>query len=157
TTLRWRVGPAEFATVGGITVGAFTAPQRWAQIRMRYRLSSKFAFAMAAGRASPIALSLDPRTAPRTQLCIQFAPLAKAAGGITPAPKLFVRRFIAASLHDGRAAIHVQCREARTLEVRSDLTEWQPVSMQYVTGGWWELVLAAEPGVHTIQIRMDNG
>jgi len=50
-------------------------------------------------------------------------------------------------------------RQARALrlEVRGDITEWEPVEMSRIGGGWWELVVAAEPGIHSIQLRIDGG
>lgn len=156
-TLSWRLGAAEFGAVAGVTVGAFTAPQRWAQARVRCQLTQRLALALATGRTTPIALSLDPRTAPRTQLGIEFSPVAHASRSPYAVVRLEARRFSAVSLHDGRVAIHLACRDARVIELRGDLTDWQPVAMQRIGGGWWELVLAAEPGVHSVQIRLDGG
>jgi len=157
TTLRLRRGRAEIAALGGVTVGPYTAPRTWAQARARCQLSARWALSLIAGKASPVALAFDPHSAPRTQLGVEFAPLLKSAPVAGTGLRATARRFSAASLGDGRVAIHVECHDARTLEVRGDLTEWEPVAMQRITGAWWELVVAAEPGVHSIQLRIDRG
>lgn len=156
-TLRWRNGRSEIATIAGITVGPFTAPQRWAQARLRYRMTPQWTLTFAAGRASPVALTFDPRSAPRTQIGVEFTPLrargAETAADFLPRP----RHWTVVDLGGGRAALHLECRDAARLEVRGDFSDWEPLAMEPLGGGWWEGIVHAEPGLHAIQLRMDGG
>jgi hypothetical protein len=46
---------------------------------------------------------------------------------------------------------------ATKVELMGDFTEWQPVEMARQSATRWRVRLAAEPGVHYLNVRYDGG
>lgn len=55
------------------------------------------------------------------------------------------------------ATIRVRMERASTVEISSEVTEWQPVVMRLAADGWWETELRAAPGTYRMNIRVDGG
>ncbi len=45
---------------------------------------------------------------------------------------------------------------AARVAMRGDLTGWQAVTLQRAEGDWWHAVLAVEPGVYHVDVRIDG-
>jgi len=41
--------------------------------------------------------------------------------------------------------------------VAGDFTDWKPVHMEPLHGGWWYQWLSVAPGVHRVQLRLNGG
>jgi hypothetical protein len=51
----------------------------------------------------------------------------------------------------------IRVERARTVEVRADFTDWQPVALAPVGNGDWWLTLRVPPGLHQVLMRVDGG
>ena len=57
----------------------------------------------------------------------------------------------------GRLAIFLRCQDAKRVELASDFTDWLPTALEPAGGGWWELIVPVEPGLHRVRARLDGG
>ncbi|MFI5371665.1 MAG: hypothetical protein ACHQ52_08910 [Candidatus Eisenbacteria bacterium] len=155
--LRWRVGRVELETVTGFTFGDEAPMLRWAQGTVRVQVARQLMLIASAGRRPAPSLAFDVTAMPRTMIGLQLAPWASSswamAGGIRPR----ARSWMARPLADDRVAIHLRCQDTRMVELAADFTDWAPVAMSPIGGGWWELVAPAEAGIHHVRVRLDHG
>jgi hypothetical protein len=57
----------------------------------------------------------------------------------------------------GRRTLRVVAPRARAVEIRGDVTGWDPVVLVERGGGRWEVELALPPGLHQLMLRIDGG
>jgi len=65
--------------------------------------------------------------------------------------------FRAVILGDGRYRLALRLDAAARVELASDCTGWRPVAMVHRGGNLWEIDLPITPGVHHVNIRIDDG
>ncbi len=53
--------------------------------------------------------------------------------------------------------VRFRVRDARHVEIRSNLTAWVPTPLERADDVTWRVTLPAEPGVHRLAIRVDGG
>ena len=53
--------------------------------------------------------------------------------------------------------IRIRSQSATTVEVMGDFTGWEPVRLDSEGSGWWSVTLAATPGLHEMNMRIDGG
>lgn len=157
TALRWRRGRVEMGTIGGVTVGEGTSMRRWAQATVHLQTSSRMLLLAAYGQRPPASLAFDPTARPRTMVGLQMALWASPdwamAGALTPS----VRDWRTRMRQDGRLVAFVRSRDARMVELIGDFTDWTPVRLTALEGGWWTGTFDVPPGLHQVQVRLDNG
>jgi hypothetical protein len=107
------------------------------------------------GRESPIAFGFDPHGALRSEIGIELTP--RRSDGRPDPNRPPPGHWSAVRLDETRVAIHVRCAGARRVELRGDLSEWAPLAMSGVGGGWWEAVVHVDAGIHEVQLRVDGG
>lgn len=67
------------------------------------------------------------------------------------------REFVMTPLRGGARSIRIYRPDAAIVELAASFTQWAPTRMQSLGGGWWELVVALAPGLHSLNIRADGG
>ena len=60
------------------------------------------------------------------------------------------------ALPAGREVV-VRVPGAARVELAGDFTDWRPVDLQPVENGAWRTLIAIEPGLHRLAIRIDDG
>ncbi len=55
------------------------------------------------------------------------------------------------------AIVRVRLAHASKVEISSEVTDWQPVTMTLAADGWWEAELRARPGTYRVNVRVDGG
>ena len=58
---------------------------------------------------------------------------------------------------DSLRIVTVRLRQASTVELMGDFTDWEPVSMMQSPNGDWTLERIVSPGTHRVAIRVDGG
>jgi hypothetical protein len=58
---------------------------------------------------------------------------------------------------DSLRIVTVRLRSAKVVELMSDFTDWEPVSMSQTPNGDWTIERAIAPGTHRVAIRADGG
>ena len=157
STLRWDGTRVEFESVAGVTVSALTAPRRWAQASLAYRLWPHLAVVASAGSRAPQVYALDPAGEHRTSVALRFSEWQSSA----PRPTLAARAQISDcrlhALGAARYAIRVRAAGARRVELTGDMTQWQPIPMAFLGAGRWEAIVEMNPGLHQLNLRADGG
>ncbi len=155
--LRWRRGRFELGTIGGVTVGEGTPMHRWAQATLHLQSGPRVLLLASYGQRPAASLAFDPTARPRTMVGVQLAlwasPEWAMAGALTPR----MRDWRARRSQDGRLIAFLRCQNAHLVELTGDLTDWSPVRLTALEGGWWSASFPVEPGLHQVQVRLDNG
>jgi hypothetical protein len=156
SALRWRHGPIEVATLGGVIVGNGFFPKRWAQATLEARATSRLNFLAAFGNRPTASLAFDPSARPRTMLGAQLAlgPGREAVRGVAPPPAMSA--WHVRSLGKDRRRLSLRSRIASLVEIEGDFTGWTPVTLNATGSGWWEGTLVIPPGLHQVRIRLDG-
>jgi hypothetical protein len=157
SAVRWHFGRMELTAIGGLTVGARTAPQRWAQASMHLQASKRMRVLAAFGQRPAASLAFEPAARPQTMLGIQVAPWASHEGGAPHVTVPVARQWRAELLDDGRTTVRLRCRHASRVELAADFTDWAPIAMTATGDDWWETSLTITPGLHQVQVRLDGG
>jgi len=155
SALHWQLGRVELAAIGGVTLRGTHTPQRWAQAAVNVRATPQLLVTAAIGQRPVASLAFDPAAGPRTMLGFRFEPLAGHPIEAPAAPG--IRTWTTRRLAEERTAVRVRCPDATRVELAGDFTDWTPVSLAPLGGGWWggEWVVAA--GLHQVQVRVDGG
>ena len=156
-TLRWRAGRLSLATVGGLSMGEGVSPRRWAQAMVEWQLTRRLLLMGSLGERPAPSLAFHSEAHPRSMIGLQFAPWSTRGWAMssslvpkTTAWKTQVQR-------NGKLIVRVHLRDVSTAEISGDFTDWQPVSLERLHGGWWFQVLRVPPGIHRVQLRLDGG
>ena len=56
-----------------------------------------------------------------------------------------------------RVTLRIEARDTGLVELMGDFTDWQPVALAQSDTGIWEITLDVTPGVHRLNLRIDNG
>ena len=156
-SVRWDGDRFEVESVGGITVGALTAPRRWAQSTVAWRISSQLALVAAAGSRSPQYFAIDPVGERRAALSVRFSQATSAASRPTIAARAEAIDCRLRSMGEGLWRLEVRAPGARVVELQSDATGWQPMTLRPAGGGRWEVEVPLSPGIHQLGLRVDGG
>jgi len=156
SALRWRRGPFEVATLGGVTVGKGFFPRRWAQATLQARATSRLNLIAAFGSRPTSSLAFDPSARPRTMIGAQLG--LGPGGGAAPGqgPQAATSAWQVRPLGRDRVRLSLRSRTASQVEIEGDFTEWAPVALSATGSGWWESTLVIPPGLHQVRIRIDG-
>ena len=156
-TLRWRMGRLSLATVGGVSLGDGVSARRWAQGMVEWQLTRRLLLLGSLGERPAPSLAFHSDAHPRSMIGIQFAPWSTKgwamSGSLTPAALAWKSQALP---HD-RLVVRVHCRDVTGVEIAGDFTDWKPVRLEPLHGGWWYQTLHVPPGVHRVQLRLDGG
>ena len=68
-----------------------------------------------------------------------------------------VRTWTTRALPEGRTAVRVRCPDAVHVELTGDFTDWAPLALIALGGGWWGSEIPISSGLHQVQVRVDGG
>lgn len=156
-SLRWQRGRWAVETIAGLTIGEYAGPARWAQAVVRMQWSRRALVLASLGERPAASLAFDGSGQPRTMLGVQIAPWSTREWEMSGALHPRVTRWKTEPAGPGRAVLRVHAREARRVEIAGDFTDWRPLALLRLNGGWWGVMVQADPGPHRVQIRLDGG
>jgi hypothetical protein len=156
-SVRWEGDRFELESIGGVTVGTLTTPRRWAQSSLSWRLSPQLALVAAAGSRSPQYWSLDPAGERQAALSLRFSQSVRATSRLTIVSRAEAVECRLRPMGEGLWRVAVRAPGARLVELQSDATQWQPLTMRPVGGGRWEVEVELSPGIHQLGLRVDGG
>ena len=155
--LRWRMGRLSFASVGGVSIGDGVHARRWAQGTAEWQLSRRVLLLGSLGERPAPSLAFHSDAHPRTMIGIQFAPWSTPGWAMSGALKPAALAWKSEVQPHDRLLVRVHCRDVASVEVAGDFTDWKPVHMEPLHGGWWYQWLSVAPGVHRVQLRLNGG
>jgi cytochrome c5 len=163
------------ARAGGRAVGSgvledgTTENRLWAEASATMRIAPRFSFLVSGGSypSDPVRRALgakyasagirvafggadrsEPMTVPAQLLA---AVRAHEKASTSPAARLEIVR--TGEMH----VLRVHAASANNIDVTGDFTDWEPRSMKKTGDGVWEIEISLPPGVHRLNIRIDEG
>ena len=109
------------------------------------------------GERPNASLAFHSEAHPRSMIGIQFAPWSTPGWAMSGALKPVALGWKSEGLPGDRLVIKVHLRDVAQAEIAGDFTDWKPVALERLNGGWWYQVLHVTPGVYRVQLRLDGG
>jgi hypothetical protein len=156
SAMRWQLGRVEVSAVGGVVLSGIGVPQRWAQAAINVQAKRSLAFMAAFGQRPSPSLAFESSAGPRTMLGVKLAPWATREAVVARAAVPRLCEWSARPLTAGRMGVRVRCEHATRVELTGDFTDWAPVELASLGGGWWGSELPIAPGLHQVQVRIDG-
>jgi hypothetical protein len=158
--VEWSVGPIELAAQGGYRIGGSydVTPEsrRWAAATATYWLSGQLAAVIGGGRepANP-ARGLPARSYANLGVMLAYWPIPKRR--VPVASSATVVSFDVRDAGSSQQTLVVRVGGVERVEVMGDFTAWEPKLFNRIGRDRWEITLPITPGIHQINIRVDNG
>jgi hypothetical protein len=159
--VEWSAGPIELAAQGGYRLGGSydVTPEsrRWAAATATYWLSGQFAAVVGGGRqpANP-ARGLPARSYANLGVMFAYWPLPKRRVPVSSSSAT-VAAFEARDAGSSQQTLVVRVGGVERVEIMGDFTAWEPKMLTRIGRDRWEITLPITPGIHQINIRVDNG
>jgi hypothetical protein len=159
--IEWSIGPVEVAAQGGYRIGGSydVTPEsrRWAAATATYWLSGQLAAVIGGGRqpANP-ARGLPARSYANLGVMLAYWPIPKRRVPVSSSATV-----VSFDVRDAGAS-HQQTLVVRVggverVEIMGDFTAWEPKLLTRISRDRWEITLPITPGIHQVNIRVDNG
>jgi hypothetical protein len=158
--IEWSVGAVELAAQGGYRIGGSydVTPEsrRWAAATATYWLTGQLAAVIGGGRqpANP-ARGLPARSYANLGVMLAYWPLPKRR--VPVASNAVVHAFDVREAGSSQQTIVVRVGGVERVEVMGDFTAWEPKLLTRIGRDRWEITLPITPGIHQINVRVDNG
>lgn len=104
------------------------------------------------GRFASLSLRFGSRRFPSASSISQVEDFRSTSPGELPGLVIFEMRATPTGAHE----LRVRAPSARSVEIMGDFTEWRPVTLRNIDGGWWSIVLGIATGIHEINMRIDG-
>lgn len=161
-SLRWEVGPVEVTGQMGHRFGdAYDVTpdsRRWSSATATMWLSDRVAVIAGGGRQPALPLrGIPARSFGMAGLELAYSPIAKAAVPVSLPHTVLVRSFETHAAANGLQKIVIRVGGVEGVEVMGDFSDWTPLTLTRRGRDLWELALPLSPGVHSINVRVDNG
>ena len=161
TSLRWHGGRLDLAASAGRRVSArnVDGDRMWTSASAAVNLAERVTLvgSYTQSPANVLRQFPDRRT---FALGVRLRPVGSRRAATSPVPvapdRDAERVVVGAAAPDGTRALRVIARAER-LELKGDMTDWQPLPMQRLGPGLWEVHLALPEGVYNYAIRADGG
>ena len=57
----------------------------------------------------------------------------------------------------GRLTISIRAPRAERVQIAGEFTQWAPLDLERLRGGWWQLRVRTPRGTHRVSVRIDGG
>jgi hypothetical protein len=153
--VRWGTGPLQLGVGAGQYLASARTTRLYWESEAALALTSRIAIVGAAGdRPTDLTIGM---TGGRYMILSLRASLVGTSTASRPAAAPPNRAGLQSRrLDQTLVELRLPGRGAETVEVMGDFTDWQPVPLEQIGGGWWRIVLSATPGVHYLNVRMDG-
>ena len=156
-TLRWRAGRLSLATVGGLSLGDGVSARRWAQGMVEWQLTRRLLLLGSLGDRPAPSLAFHSEAHPRSMIGLQFAPWSTKGWAMNSSIVPTALAWKTELRRDDELIVRVHLRDVSSAEIAGDFTDWKPVPLEPLHGGWWYQVLRVSPGIHRVQLRLNGG
>ena len=161
-SLRWEVGPLElYAQTGhrfGDAYDVTPDSRQWSSASATIWLSDRIAIIGGGGRQPALPLrGLPARSYGMAGLEVAYAPMSKSAVPVSLPHAVLVRSFDVHVATNGMQKIVIHVGGVETVDITGDFSDWAPLTLVRRGRDLWELSVPLAPGVHQINVRVDNG
>ena len=167
---RWSTGPLQFDAQAGLRPPMNGgAGEVYGQIQALVRLNERVTATVSGGTypsdplrgvlgaqylAAGLRLQLFGSPAPAAPIIVRA--LERAATAVVESEHGTQARLDIAPGGD-MITLRVDAPGAATVDLMGDFTDWEPVALTRVSPGIWEITISIPPGVHRLNLRIDNG
>ena len=167
---RWSTGPLQFDAQAGLRPPMDGATgDVYGQLQALARLNERITVTVSGGTypsdqlrgvlgakylAAGLRMQLFGSPAPTAPIIVRA--LQRAASAVAESEHGTQARLDIAPDGDG-TTLRVDARGAATVDLMGDFTDWEPVALTRVGPGVWEITLSITPGVHRLNLRIDDG
>ena len=147
----WSLGAS-----GGVRRGWAGAPRddSWASLDATAWVGDHVGLVLSGGRTLEDVTRGIPRTT-YASVALRLSSAAHAAIGARARP--VGPQLTVTVSPSGARVIVVTARDARSVDVMADFTDWQPVALAPADHGVWRIEAPVAPGLHRVAIRLDGG
>jgi hypothetical protein len=138
-------------------MGEGVSARRWAQGMVEWQLTRRLLLLGSLGERPAPSLAFHSEAHPRSMIGLQFAPWSTRGWAMSSSLVPKATAWKTQVQRNDKLIVRVHLRDVSTAEISGDFTDWQPVSLERLHGGWWFQVLRVPPGIHRVQLRLDGG
>lgn len=159
-TLEWEFGPLEISAQGGYRIGdvfdVMDDARRWGGATATYWLTNQFAAVVGGGRepGNP-ARGLPSRSFANLGLMLAYVPIPRRTVAVTSTAAIAV--FQTEDAGYGNHTITLRAGGVERVEIMGSFTDWEPRTLTRLGRDRWEITVPVAPGVHQVNVRLDNG
>lgn len=159
-TLEWDLGPLEVTAQGGYRIGdvfdVMDDARRWGGATATYWVTSQFAAVVGGGRepGNP-ARGLPSRSFANLGLMLAYVPIPRRTVAVTSTAAVTV--FQTEDAGYGNHTITLRAGGVERVEIMGSFTDWEPRTLTRLGRDRWEITVPVPPGVHQVNVRLDNG
>jgi hypothetical protein len=159
-TLEWALGPLEVSAQGGYRLGdvsdVMDDARRWMGATATYWVTNQFAAVIGGGRepGNP-ARGLPSRSFANLGLMLAYVPIPRRT--VAVASNAAVTVFQTEDVGYGNQTITLRAGGVEQVEVMGSFTDWEPRTLTRIGRDRWEITVQVPPGVHQVNVRLDNG
>jgi hypothetical protein len=156
-TFHWAEDRLELESNTGMSLSSHAKPQRWFEAAASYWISPGVAVCAKTRTRPEDVYRYEAPNRLQTSVFIRLHSLSlpeRLASERSGKPPL---EWSLDRLEGESARLRVVAPGAYRVEMRSDVTDWQPMALNRVEGEAWEVILSIAPGVHSIDLRIDDG
>jgi len=139
------------------SVLTWLSPFGWAQATAEWQVTRRVLLLGSMGERPAASLAFHSEAHPRTMIGIQFAPWSTSGWAMSGSLKPTVLGWRSEVQPHDRLLVKVHLRDVSSAEIAGDFTDWKPVKLEPLHGGWWYQMLVVPPGVHRVQLRLNGG
>jgi hypothetical protein len=148
-----QIGRFDFNLISGARFGSNWGQQQWAYGVIAMPLFGRLGLA-ASGGWRPA----QPERAQRGGRFAMLSLLYRTTRRQTSAPLPETSPVLhSARTGEDRYLLTLTLPKARSVRIKGDLTNWEPVSLQRVEGSVWQIELPAVPGIYKINLSINDG
>jgi hypothetical protein len=158
--VEWSLGPVEMMAHGGYRFGDETEvtpdSRRWAAGTATYWVTNQFAAIVGGGRqpANP-ARGLPARSFAHFGIMLAYWPIPRRT--VPVESNSFISGFEVIDVGYGAQTIVIRAGGVESIEIMGDFTQWESIPLYRVSRDRWEATLPISPGIHQVNVRMDQG
>lgn len=154
---RWEHRRLAIETVAGLTLNRLASPYRWSQTSASLALMPRLSLFATIGNPAPRWLALDAGFERRATLGMRLTSWTNRAIADPEAETSRLPGWRLRPLGEDWYVIEIRAQGAGQVSVMGDFTEWNPLALRHVRGDRWAVALQIAPGVHQVQVRLDDG
>jgi hypothetical protein len=154
---RWAFQRLTIESVAGLTLNRLTAPYRWTQTSATIAIKPRVSVFATLGNPAPRWLALDAGFERRASLGVRLTSWTNPAAGNPDAGVPALPGWRLRRLGQDWQVIEIRAPGAGRVEVMGDFTGWKPLALRHVHRDRWAIAVRMEPGVHQIEVRLEDG
>lgn len=161
-SFRWEAGPIELNAQTGYRFGnsydVSADSRRWSSARATLWLNDRVAIVGGGGRQPALPLrGLPARTFGMAGLELAYAPGSKGSVPVALPHTVLLKKFEMQNTTTGLQKFVIRVGGVETVDVMGDFSDWSPLTLVRRGRDLWELTVPLSPGMHKINVRVDNG